>query len=147
MVEGAVEEARAFDRSTNSIWTDGSSLVSQGMGGAVAWYEEVQEEPARLRLHRRGVVGLGTRRVGTFRTYRGRNRSGWRSVGFGMSIGHEAHDAELTAITYGLLLLSRRRERGQDFTLFTDSQAAMRRMANDAPGPGQEIVVEAIGPA
>ena len=51
----------------------------------------------------------------------------------------------LTAITYSLLLLSRREERGQDFALFTDSQAAMRRMAGDAPGPGQQIAIGAIG--
>ena len=37
--------------------------------------------------------------------------------------GHEAYDAELTAIAYGLLL-TRRGEEGQDFTLFTDSQVA-----------------------
>ena len=37
-----------------------------------------------------------------------------------------------------------RRGGGQDFALFTDSQAAMGRMAGDAPGPGQEIAVGAI---
>ena len=83
--------------------------------------------------------------------YRDRQRSlqgtmsGWRGVGFSMSSGREAYDAELTAIAYGLLLLSRRGERGQDFTLLTDSQAAMRRMASDAPRPGQEIAIGAIG--
>ena len=83
--------------------------------------------------------------------YRDRQRSlqgtmsGWRGVGFSMSSGREAYDAELTAIAYGLLLLSRRGERGQDFTLSTDSQAAMRRMASDAPGPGQEMAIGVIG--
>ena len=62
-----------------------------------------------------------------------------------MGLGHEAFDAELTAIAYGLLLLSRRGEKGQDFTMFTDSLSAMTRMASDAPGPRQEIAVEAIG--
>lgn len=61
-----------------------------------------------------------------------------------MSPGQEAYDAELTAIAYGLLLLVRREERRQGFSLFTDSQAAMKRIANDALGPGQEIAVEVI---
>ena len=73
------------------------------------------------------MLGLGTRREGAAHTYWDRQRSfqgarsGWRSVVFGMSPGHEAYDAELTAIAYDLLLLSRRGERGQGFTLFTDS--------------------------
>ena len=61
-----------------------------------------------------------------------------------MSPGHEAYDAGLTAVALGLRLLTQRGEEGQDFTLFTDSQAAMRRVASDAPGPGQEIAVEVL---
>ena len=67
-----------------------------------------------LRFDRRGVLGLGARREGTVHTYRDRQRSfqgtrsGWRSIGFGMSPGHKVYDAELTAIAYGLLLLSRK---------------------------------------
>ena len=57
--------------------------------------------------------------------------------------GHEAYDAEPTAIAYGLLL-TRRGEEAQDFTLFTDSQVAMRRITSDAPGPGQEITIGTI---
>ena len=68
-------------------------------------------------------------------------------VGFSMGPGHEAYDAELTAIAYDLLILSRRGETGQDFTLFTDSKVAMTRMENDAPGPGQDIAIGAIEPA
>lgn len=75
-------------------------------------------------------------------TYRDRRRSflgagfGWRSIGFSRSPGHEAYDAELTAIANGPLLLVQRGGEGQNFTLFTDSQAAMRRIADDAPRPG-----------
>lgn len=58
--------------------------------------------------------------------------------------GNEAYDAELTAIAYGLLLLTRRGDEGQGFTLFTDCQAAMRRVTSDAPGPGQEIAIGTI---
>ena len=67
------------------------------------------------------------------------------TIGFSMSPGHEAYDAELMAIAYGLLLLSRRGGRGQDFTPFTDSKAAMKRIMSDAPRLGQEIGIGAIG--
>lgn len=60
-----------------------------------------------------------------------------------MSPGDEAHAAELAAIAHGLLLPVQRGGEGQDYTLFTDSLAAIRRIMDDTPGPGQEIV-EAI---
>lgn len=60
-----------------------------------------------------------------------------------MSLSQEAYDAELTATAYGLLLLVQRQGEGPDFTLFTDSQAAMK-IADDALGPGQEIAMEVI---
>ena len=45
------------------------------------------------------------------RSFRGA-RSGWRAAGFGMEAGHEACDAELAAILYGLIHLVGRREVG-----------------------------------
>ena len=45
---------------------------------------------------------------------------------------------------YGLAQLYGRGGRGQAYTIFTDSVAAMRRMTGDAPGPGQEMAVRAI---
>lgn len=56
-----------------------------------------------------------------------------------MSPGHEAYDAEVTVIAKGLLLLVQQGSEGQGFTFFTDSQVAMIRVADDAPGPGQEL--------
>lgn len=44
MIEAAVEEARGFERDPDTIWTDGSRLASGGVGGAIAWYEEVTVE-------------------------------------------------------------------------------------------------------
>ena len=61
-----------------------------------------------------------------------------------MSPGQEAYDAELTTIARGILLLVQRGSEGQNFTLFTDSQAATRRIVSDSSGPGQEVAVEAI---
>ena len=57
--------------------------------------------------------------------------------------GQEAYDAELAAIAYSLLLLLvQRGGEGQNFTLFTDSQAAMR---TTPPGRDRRyIAMEAI---
>lgn len=59
-----------------------------------------------------------------------------------MSAGHEAYDAELTAITYGLLLLAQGGEGGRAFTMLTDSRAGMERVSSDAPEPGEEIATD-----
>ena len=66
---------------------------------------------------------------------------GWRSQGIGIGQGHEAYDGELTAILYGLVVLHGRGQSGEDYSIFTDSVAAMRRIKGDAPGPGQEIAI------
>ena len=72
------------------------------------------------------------------------NRTAWRSNGFRMGGGHEAYDAELTAVVYALVHFHERNEQGQNYTIFTDSVATMRRMRGDAPGPGQDMAIRAI---
>lgn len=55
-------------------------------------------------VDRRGVLRIGERKERATHTYRNRQRSfrraqsGLRGAGFDMSTGHEAYDAELTAI-------------------------------------------------
>ena len=49
----------------------------------------------------------------------------------------EAFDAELEAIVRGIRLAAERRETGARYTVFTESQAAMKRMLEDSPRPGQ----------
>ena len=101
-------------------------------------------------VERRWFVKAGKRGSKAARTYHDGHRSfrgaqsGWRGVGFGMSTGHEAYDAELTAIAYGLHLLKRTEERGRNFRAFTDFTATMARLINDAPGPGQEMAIVII---
>lgn len=58
-----------------------------------------------------------------------------------MSTGHEAYDAELTAVAY---VSAERGERGKDYTVFTDSVATMTRVISDAPGPGQDLAIRII---
>ena len=50
-----------------------------------------------------------------------------------MSGGNEAYDAEVIAVALGISHFDRRAEEGKSYTLFTYSQAAMRRIADDAP--------------
>lgn len=100
---------------------------------------------------KRGTLGLGARAGRATRTYRCRHRSypeagpGWRGIGFSMSPGQEAHDAEVKATTKGLLLLVQQGSEGQSFAHFTDPQATMTRIANDSPGPGRELALVATG--
>ena len=61
-----------------------------------------------------------------------------------MGGGHEAYDAELTAIISGLIHLLRKEETGRSDTTFTDSATAIKRASNDIPGPGQEIAIQII---
>ena len=75
------------------MWTDGSWLELGEVGGAFVWYEE--GEAAQTHRHlifsRRGTIGLGNRKDRRW-TYGCRQRSyleagtGWKSVGFGMSL-------------------------------------------------------------
>jgi len=60
-------------------------------------------------------------------------------------MGHnqEAHDAECAEITRALKLASRRQTIPKRITIFTDAQAAIRRMASEEPGPGQQYALQA----
>ena len=57
-------------------------------------------------------------------------------VGFYMGTRLEAYNAELFAIIWGLHYLAPCRGRAEHYTVFIDSQDAMRRVRSDAPGTG-----------
>ena len=134
----------------NTIWTDGSRLENGKVGAGMAWFEEGDETKGKIDVARRDIRTAGSRRERGLVTYHGRFRSlvragaGWRSSGFGLGGGHVAYDAELAALIYGLIQLHGRSGRGQAYTIFTDSMAAMKRITDDAPGPGQEMATRAI---
>lgn len=102
-------------------------------------YHEGSPRPPPLRVDRRRVWALAqegreqhipTETVGD--PSEGPGQDGGAS---GLSLARqEVYDAEFTAIAYGLLILARRGEVGHDFTLFTDSQAAVRRWRAMPPG-------------
>ena len=147
----AMIEANAMKENVDTVWTDGSRLENGRVGVGMAWYEKGDEEgTGSIMIRRRDSRRAGQRREGKQKTYPGEHRSmrrtkdGWRSSGFRLGGGHEAYDAEVAAIAYGLAHLHGRMERGHTYTIFTDSVAAMRRVIDDAPRPGQHMAVRAI---
>lgn len=62
----------------------------------------------------------------------------WVGVGFHLGERREAYDTELTVIQRGIQPLDGRQERGIGYTVITDSQVAMLRIQNDAPGWGRD---------
>jgi len=70
-----------------------------------------------------------------------KNRSKWVGVKTHLGYNQEAFDAECTALACALELAVRWREPSEAVTIHTDAQAAMRRIVDDEPGPGQKYAV------
>ena len=58
--------------------------------------------------------------------------------------GATAFDAELSALVRGVELCFLQAAPDVHFRIFTDSQAAMRRILDDRPGPGQQVAIGGI---
>ena len=54
-----------------------------------------------------------------------------------MGSNQEAYDAECAALAHALEKAARRNMTPKRVTIFSDAQAAIRRMASDESGPGQ----------
>ena len=67
----------------------------------------------------------------------------WEGIKTHMGYNQEAYDAECTAIVRALGTAAACNLAPECVTIFTDAQAATRRMASDEPGPGQKYVLEA----
>jgi len=67
-------------------------------------------------------------------------RKGLSWVGAKVHMGNnqEAYDAECTALAHALQLGAQRNTTPELVTIFSDAQAAIRRMTSDEPGPGQQ---------
>ena len=61
----------------------------------------------------------------------------WSSHRFFLGSNKEVFDAETFAIYQALRTFDSRQESGHHYTVFADAQAAIRRVATDAVGPGQ----------
>jgi len=71
-----------------------------------------------------------------------KNGQTWEGIKAHMGNNQEAYDAECAAIARALEAATRRYV-PERVTIFTDVQAAIRRMASDDPGPGQQYAIQA----
>jgi len=67
----------------------------------------------------------------------------WASANVHMGGNQEAYGAECAALAHALELAARRNTTPERITIFSDAQAAIRRMASDEPGPGQQYAIQA----
>jgi ribonuclease HI len=67
----------------------------------------------------------------------------WVGIKSHMAYNHEAFDAECAALARALEVAARRRITPEKVTIFSDAQAAIRRMASEEPGPGQKHAIQA----
>jgi hypothetical protein len=160
----ARRSAMAWKESKNTAWTDGSRLENRNVGCAVVWMEEASgEAPQRIQRGPSGARPRPKRQTWTedpsdpFTKNRRRkgqqtnmwkhNRSilskskydRWSGEGYFLGSKKEVFDAELYAIYRAVMRFGKRREHNQDYTIFTDAQAAIERCKTDSQGPGQEI--------
>lgn len=100
-----------------------------------------------------GASGCKIREIkGSRRAYLDRRRSvrapgttaGWTAETFRLGQHAEAFGAELAALVKSLSLIEDRGDSGGCYRIFADSQAAMRRIVSDAPGPGQHLAILGI---
>ena len=67
----------------------------------------------------------------------------WASIKTHMGYNQEAYDAECAALARALEMAGRRQTVPGKVTIFTDAQAAVRRMASDDPSPAQQYAIRA----
>ena len=72
-----------------------------------------------------------------------RNGLAWKGIKTHLGYNQEAFDTECAALARALESASRRNTVPERITIFTDAQAAIRRMATDEPDPGQKYALEA----
>jgi ribonuclease HI len=77
-------------------------------------------------------------RVGAACVWQTPGPGGWRGRRFFLGTNKEVFDAETFAIYQALRVFEERSESGHEFTIFSDSTAAIRRMRSDSLGPGQQ---------
>jgi hypothetical protein len=65
----------------------------------------------------------------------------WMGIKNHMGDNQEAYDAEYAALARALEEASKRQTAPERVTIFTDAQAAIRRIASEAPGPGQKYAI------
>jgi ribonuclease HI len=71
------------------------------------------------------------------------NGQSWVGIKNHMGYSQEAYDAECAALARALEEAAKRQTVPERVTIFTDAQAAIRRMVSEDPGPGQKYAIQA----
>ena len=160
-VNRAISFAREFETDSRTFWTDGSAFLGGVAAGAVVVFMEEQEgdesEVQRVKRVRTGIIGYDQRskgkgKRGGGKSYKESSRTfvrfgkegGMRAEAWSLKGDATAFDAEVSALVRGIELCFLQAAPGVHFRIFTDSQAAMRRILNDRPGPGQQMAIRGI---
>jgi ribonuclease HI len=69
------------------------------------------------------------------------NGQSWVGIKNHMGYNQEAYDAECAALARALEEAAKRQTVPERVTIFTDAQAAIRRIASEDPGPGQKYAI------
>ena len=157
--------ASEFEEVEHTFWTDGSAYPGGVAAGAVVTYlvdqDMSDEDPLvapRVEIERRGVVVSrphgreDKRKRGKERTYKESKRSfvryrcegGLVAEAWTLKGRATAFDAELSALARAIDLCAHQATPDTHFRIFTNSQAAMRRIVDDRPGPGQREAIHSI---
>jgi ribonuclease HI len=72
-----------------------------------------------------------------------RKGESWAGIKTHMGYNQEAYDAECAALARALETAARRNRTPERVTIFSDAQAAIKRLASDEPGPGQQYALQA----
>jgi ribonuclease HI len=67
----------------------------------------------------------------------------WVGAKVHMGNNQEAYHAECAALAHALELAAQRSTTPERVTIFSDAQAAIRRIASDEPSPGQQYALQA----
>ena len=161
----AKDFARRFEEVEHTFWTDGSAFPGGVAAGALVTrlvdHDMSDDDPLaapRVEVGRRGIVEsrlLGShreKRGGRMRTYKEGKRSfikyrgeeGLVAEAWTLRGRASAFDAELSAIVRAIELCASQASPDDHYRIFTDSQAAMNRLLDDRPGPGQLQAVRSI---
>jgi len=72
------------------------------------------------------------------------NQDRWTGEGYHLGTNKEVFDAELYAIYRAVMRFGKRREHDQEYTIFVDSQVAIKRCFPGHQGPGKELAMAII---
>ena len=136
---GGLEAAsglRRGERAEPQVWSEGRTFPGEFniLPEAVA-ADQARREKAQGTIWTDGSR-LGDGSVGVACSWQ--TEGGWRSRRFFLGSNKEVFDAELYAIYQTMGTLEAKGQTGRWYTVFSDSQAAIRRAVHDGLGPGQQ---------